>query len=151
MLGISVSPDNGQSLHNLHWSGSHPPKVIDLNPKTAPSIAGLREFLIRIDMSSQSSSSNLRVRGFQINVGYQVNMNVLPRLLPGENELYLKADSISPDVKLQAEWAYSHPSDEMVDTVTLDKSGESKVKKTLDIKQPSDIIMRGVSLKCLPK
>lgn len=151
MVGVSVSADNGLTMHNLFWGGSHPPKVIDLPPSSAPSINGLREFLIRIDMSSQSTNSVLRVRGFQINVGYQVNMNILPRLLPGENELYVKAKSISSDVKLQAEWAYTHPDGEIVDTVTLEKSGEAKLKKILQIKNPADITMRGVSLKCLPK
>lgn len=151
MLGISVSPDNGQTMHVLFWGSSHPPKVIDLSPKTAPNIAGLREFLIRIDMSSQSSNSALRVRGFQINVGYQVNMNILPRLLPGNNELYLKAESVSSDVKLQAEWAYTHPAGEIVDTVALEKAGENTMKKKLEIGLPSDITMRGVTLKCLPK
>lgn len=151
MLGISISPDNGQTLHNVFWGGNHPSKVIDLPPNKAPSINGLKEFLVRIDMSSQSSTSNLRVRGFQINVGYQLNMNILPRLLPGNNELYLKAGSMSNDIKLQAEWAYSHPKGEMVDTVTLDKSGENNLKKKLDINLPYDITMRGVTLKCLPK
>ncbi len=151
MLGISISPDNGRSLYNIHWGSNHPSKVIDLNPRSAPSINGLREFLIRIDMSSQSATSNLRVRGFQINVGYQVNMNILPRLVPGQNELKLKANSVGSGVKLQAEWAYTHPDGEMIDTVSLDKAGESKLAKKLDIKSPSDITMRGVILKCLPK
>ena len=128
-----------------------PGKIIELNPKSTPSINGLREFLIRIDMSSQSNSSPLRVRGFQINVGYQLNMNVIPRLVPGKNEIYLKADTVSSEVKLEAEWAYTHPMGEVVDTVSLTKSGESKLSKKLDINVPSDITMRGVTLNCLPK
>jgi len=151
IFGISISPDNGESFHTLHWGGSHPPKVLELNPRTAPSINGLREFIIRMDMSSQSKNSTLRLRGFQINVGYQVNMNILPRLLPGKNELCIKAKSISPSVKLEAEWAYTHPDGEMIDTVTLDKAGENKTIKILIIKSPADIIMRGVTLYCRPK
>jgi hypothetical protein len=151
MLGISVSPDNGQTLHNLFWGGNHPPKVIELNPHSVPSIKGLREFLVRIDMSSQSPTSNLRVRGFQINVGYQLNMNILPRLVPGNNELFIKAKSVSSDIHLVADWAYTHPEGEIVDTVALNKSGINAINKKLDIKLPSDIIMRGVTLKCLPR
>ncbi len=151
IFGISISPDNGESFHTLHWGGNHPPKVLELNPRTAPSINGLREFIIRMDMSSQSKNSTLRLRGFQINVGYQVNMNILPRLLPGKNELGIKAKSISPNIKLEAEWAYTHPDGEMVDTVTLDKAGENKTIKNLSIKSPADIIMRGVTLYCRPK
>jgi len=151
MLGISISPDTGRSLHNLYWGSNHPPKVIELNPRSSPSINGLREFLVRIDMSSQLSTSKLCVRGFQINVGYHLNMNVLPRLVPGKNELYLKAKSISSEVKLQAEWAYTHPEGEKVDAIELEKAGENKIQKNLNIKLPSDIIMRGVTLKCLPK
>ncbi len=49
------------------------------------------------------------MRGLQITVGYQLNMSIIPRLVPGNNALYLQAEKLD-GVKLVAEWAYGHPS-----------------------------------------
>jgi hypothetical protein len=150
LIGFAVSPDNGRSLHPLHWASGAPPKLLSYGPKTAPSIRGLQEFWLRLDMSTQSATSPLRIRGLQINVGYQLNMNILPRLLPGSNELYLQAEA-QEGTTLAAEWAFGTPAGDRVETVTLGKSGRASRKVTLKAKGPEEIVMRGVTLKCLPK
>jgi hypothetical protein len=149
LIGFAVSPDAGKSLFSLHWKSGHPPKMLENGPSGAPSIRGLQEFWLRLDMSTQSETSNLRIRGLQINVGYQLNMNILPRIVPGENELYLEAEKLD-GVKLSADWAYTHASGEKLDTVELSRSGNVSRKVNSDITKPDDITMRGVTLRCLP-
>ena len=53
-------------------------------------------------------------------------------------------------MKLSAEWAYTHPEGEKLETVSLEKA--SRAAKSVDpgIKKPDDIVMRGVTLRCLP-
>jgi hypothetical protein len=149
LVGFSVSPDAGRSLHSIYWQSGSPPKTIDNGPGEGPSVRGMREFWLRLDMSTQSETSPLRVRGLHICVGYQLNMNLLPRLLPGSNPLYLQAEKLD-GVKLSAEWAYTHPEGEKLETVSLEKA--SRAAKSVDpgIKKPDDIVMRGVTLRCLP-
>jgi hypothetical protein len=150
LFGVAISPDAGRSLHPIYWKAGPPPKVLTVKPGDVPSVRGMQEFWIRVDMSTQSAASPLRLRGFQITVGYQLNMHILPRLVPGKNELYLQADR-QDNVKLQAEWAYTHPDGERVETLTL-APGEKTTCRSVDpkINRPEDIIMRGVTLRCLP-
>jgi len=107
----------------------------------------LQEFWLRVDMSTQSATSPLCLRGLQITVGYQLNMNILPRLIPGENKLYLQADKLD-GVKLSAEWAFTHPEGERVETVTLEKAGRAARTINPIVKKPDELIMRGVTLRC---
>jgi hypothetical protein len=150
LLGFAVSPDAGRSLHSFYYNWRTPgatPKLISLLPGDAPSIRGLREFWLRLDMSTQSNDSPLRMRGLQLTVGCQVNMNVLPRLVPGKNTLFLQADEMD-GVKLQAEWAYTHPDGEKTEVVNLDASGRATRNVDPAVKRPDELIMRGVTLRC---
>ncbi len=147
LVGFAVSPDAGRSLHSVYWKSGEPPKLITHGLEEGPSIRGLQEFWLRVDMSTQSSASPLRLRGLQMTVGYQLNMNILPRLVPGENKLYLQADKVD-GVKLSAEWAYTHPDGERLETVTLEKAGRAARSINPIVKKPDELIMRGVTLRC---
>ncbi|MBI3830197.1 MAG: hypothetical protein HY291_11810 [Planctomycetes bacterium] len=149
LIGFAVSPDAGRSLHTLYWERSAPPKLLSFGPDSVPGIKGMQEFWLRCDISTQSATSPLRIRGLGIHVGYQVNMHILPRLVPGANELYLQAEKLE-GVKLTADWAYTHPDGEKVERVELAKSGRSARSVEPGIKKPDDLIMRGVTVKCLP-
>jgi hypothetical protein len=149
LIGFSISPDGGKSRHGVYWG---PPKgrlEVVVPPSATPSIRGMQEFWFRLDMSTQSPASNLRVRSMQINVGYQHNMHIQPRLVPGDNELYVQADSLD-GVKLQTDWAYTHPDGERVETVELESGKRSAKTVNPKISKPDDLIMRGVTLRCLP-
>lgn len=149
LVGFAVSPDAGRCLKPIHWGPPQGRLDLTVSPKEAPSIRGMQEFWLRLDLSTQSAASNLRVRGLQINVGYQLNMHILPRLVPGENELYVQAEQVE-GVRLVSEWAYTHPDGEQVESVELSKAGRERKAVNPQIRKPDDLIMRGVTLKCLP-
>ncbi len=144
LFGLSVSPDAGKTMLPLHWKNGAPPKLIthgpgvfapdgrELSPAPSPSIRGSREFWLRLDMSSKSPASPLRVLNLGITVGYQLNMQILPRVMPGENTLSLEAKELN-GVRLQAEWVYTHPKGERVETVELEKSGRTQKKASCDV------------------
>ncbi len=149
LIGFSVSPDKGKSFHTIHWSAKNLPKLLTLSPSDSPSLRGMREFWLRLDMSTQSSTSPLCIRGLQVTVGYQTNMHLQPRLVPGSNELYVEAGDMK-GVKLETEWAYTHPEGEKTAKVELasGKKATQQVDPKLD--RPDQAIMRGVTLRCLP-
>jgi len=149
LVGFSVSPDAGRSRHAIHWGPPQSRLDLTVSPKEAPSIRRMQEFWLRLDMSTQSAASNLRIRGLQINVGYQTNMHILPRLTPGENELYLQAEKLD-GMRLETVWAYTHTDGERLEKVALDRPGRAARKVDPGVKKPDDLIMRGVTLRCLP-
>ncbi|MDD4890511.1 MAG: hypothetical protein PHU85_11340, partial [Phycisphaerae bacterium] len=111
-VGIAISADGGDSLASLYWG---PPKWLRvLNGKAdylagKPSVQGLREFWLRIDMESRDV---VRMNALRIMVGYQHNMHVQPRLLPGENPLFLEAPELAAGRKLSCRWNYTTPTGE---------------------------------------
>ena len=149
-IGFTISPDGGKTLRNIHWGNGVPPKMLTVEPRDEGSVNGCQEIWLRVDMSMQSEDSALCLRGLDITVGYQLNMNILPRLVPGDNELYLQADELN-GVRLEADWAFTSPDGEVIETVSLNEAGRSSAKVHLDIKRPDDIIMRGVTMRCLQK
>ncbi|HYF51239.1 MAG TPA: hypothetical protein VEJ63_17625 [Planctomycetota bacterium] len=153
LVGFAISPDNGKSIHTLHWSNGVPPKIITNgaagpgNEPEGPSVRGAREFWLRLDMSSKSAQSPLRVWNLGVTVGYQLNMQILPRLVPGENNLYLDAGKLE-GVRLNAEWAYTHPRGERTETLSTDKAGRVSKRVNPEISTPDEIVMRGCSIRC---
>ncbi len=152
LVGFSISPDDGRSMHKLHWGKGPPPTIMTFSPPApdAPqeaNVHGLREFWLRLDMSTQIPNSPLRVRGFKISLGYQLNMQVLPRLVPGDNHLYLQADELN-GVNVSADWAFTHPRGEKLESLKLTKSGRATHRYNPQIENPDDLIMRGVTLRC---
>lgn len=149
LVGFSISPDAGRSLHNIYWESGSPPKLLSFGPNDVPGIKGMQEFWLRLDMSTQAAASPLRIRGLHICVGYQQNMHLQPRLVPGENELYVQADKLD-GMKLVTQWTYTHPEGDRVECVELCKPGREVRKVNPGIAKPDGLIMRGVTLKCLP-
>lgn len=149
LIGFSISPDAGRSRHNFHWKAGVPPKLITVGPNDVPGVKGMQEFWLRLDMSTQSAASPLRLRGLHICVGYQQNMYIQPRLLPGENELYLQAEKLD-GVKLQAEWNYGTAEGEHSESLELGKGTRATKKLRPTAQKPEDLLMRGVTLKCIP-
>lgn len=150
LIGLAISADAGRSLHPLHWKAAPPPPLLTVGPGDVPGVRNLQEFWLRLDMSSQHREPKLRCRVLQISVGYQLNMNVLPRLLPGANELSLEAEH-NDGLILQTDWAWSQGQDERVESLVLDPGG--KVARRIvnpGASRPEDLHMRGVTLRCLP-
>jgi hypothetical protein len=150
LLGFALSTDGGKTVESVHWANGAPPTLITYGTQPGKSVRGLREFDLRIDMSSKSSSSPLCIRQLGITVGYHCNMQVLPRLLPGDNPLYLQAGALN-GVRLAAEWAYTQAGKETLESVVLDKPGRAARTVRAEVERPQDVIMRGVTLRCLPK
>lgn len=149
LLGFSLSEDAGRSRHSFYWKSGAPPKLITVGPGDVPGIKGLQEFWLRVDMSTQSAASPLRLRGLQICAGYQQNMHLQPRLLPGANDLYLQAEKLD-GVKLVAEWNYADPAGEHSETLDLGRGARATKQVQAGGKKPEDLVMRGVTLKCIP-
>ena len=149
-IGFAISGDAGRSLRPVYWQQAPPPKLLTVGPTDVPGVRNLQEFWLRMDMSSQHREPKLRCRALQIAVGYQVNMNVLPRLLPGDNELTLQAEQ-SDGLTLQADWAWTQGQDEKSASVLL-KPGDKLARCTINPQatRPEDLQMRGVTLRCLP-
>ncbi len=94
--GLSISGDNRQSWWQLPLGSCAPHWGVVQNGQAEwkagkPSICGLKEFWLRIDMASHNPNPTLAVNAMQIGVGFAHNMFVQPRLVPGENELWLEA------------------------------------------------------------
>jgi hypothetical protein len=162
LICFVVSPDAGRSVLPLHNKNGVPPKIITHGPRElpaneppdgsapeGPSIRGSREFWLRLDMSSKSDASPLRVLSLGITVGYQFNMQILPRLMPGKNTLFLEAAKLD-GAKLQAEWVCTDAQgrSQQVETVELAKSGRAQRTVETNAAAPDDLIMRGVSVRC---
>ncbi len=150
LIGLAISADAGRSLHPLHWKAAPPPPLLTVGPGDVPGVRNLQEFWLRLDMSSQHREPKLRCRVLQLAVGYQLNMNVLPRLVPGDNELTLQAEQ-NDGLILQTDWAWSQGLDERVESLVLAPGGKI-ARRTFNpgAARPEELHMRGVTLRCLP-
>ncbi|MGQ9661338.1 MAG: hypothetical protein ACUVWX_03255 [Kiritimatiellia bacterium] len=148
-FGFCVSADNGQTLWPIitgspRWFNVCNGKSEYLAGK--PSVAGLKEFLLRIDMHTSVPQSFVCVSGLRIMVGYQHNMQIQPRLLPGDNQLYLEAGAMDEGERLVARWNYTLPAGEQESVVHLDSPGIARRTVHCPVRKPEEIVMRGVSL-----
>ena len=82
-------------------------------------------------------------------VGFQHNMHVQPRLVPGRNRLWLEADQLDAGSKLQAEWIYQIEGKQLRSAVTLDKQGRTDNTVAAQADSPAEILITSVKLKCL--
>ena len=96
-------------------------------------------------MHTHSAQPTLNLRALKITVGYQVNMHLLPRLLPGKNVARIEAAELD-GAKLSAEWSCTLPDGDRLDCVALDAAGEARADVELNVERPEDIVMRGVRL-----
>ncbi len=151
---LSISGDNRQSWWQLPLKSTSPHWGITQNGQAEwkagkPSICGLKEFWLRIDMASHNANPALAINALQIGVGFQHNMYVQPRLVPGENTLWLEAERLAANAKLQAEWIYQVDEQERRACVGLSKAGRAEENVIVDVESPSKILMTGVRLSCM--
>jgi hypothetical protein len=148
-VGFAVSTDGGNTLASLYWG---PPRWMQLTNGKAEylagkaSVQGLREFWLRIDMETRDV---IRMNALRIMIGYQHNMYVQPRLVPGRNALFLEAAEVAPGHRLSARWNYTTPAGEAEESLALAAAGRTGKALDLPSLRPDDIIMRGVTLECM--
>ncbi|HTL51147.1 MAG TPA: hypothetical protein VL860_01085 [Planctomycetota bacterium] len=114
-----------------------------------PSVQGLREFWLRVDLFSNSAEPRLAVRGLNVTVGFQHNMHLQPRLLPGANPLWLEAGALDPGVRLRSEWIYTQGRREQSVLLELDRAGRAERTVEVAAESPEDIVMTGIRMECL--
>lgn len=113
-----------------------------------PSVQGLNEFWLRVILLSHAEAPTLALQALRIAVGFQHNMFVQPRLVPGANNLWLEAGNVPAGSSLQAEWIYQVNGDEQRSSVNLDKPGRAETTVNLNVDCPSKIFMTGIKLNC---
>jgi hypothetical protein len=114
------------------------------------SLQGLREFWLRIDMVSHDADPRLAVQGFDLTIGFQHNMYVQPRLLPGENPLWVEAAEVDDGCRVEAEWVYQIDRRERREVLGLDQA--SRAARTVELGEvasPEEVLMTGVKLRCV--
>ena len=116
--------------------------------KGEPSIQGNKEFWLRVTLLSHNPNPTLAVQALRIAVGFQHNMHIQPRLVPGQNSLWLQAADLATGSKLQAEWIYQIDGEERRSCVGLAKAGRADDAVKLDVDCPSKIWMTGIRLSC---
>jgi hypothetical protein len=90
----------------------------------------------------------LALQALRIAVGFQHNMHIQPRLVPGENKLWVEAAELSNGSKVQAEWIYQLDGREKRSRVDLKKPGQAKQAVKMNVDCPSRIWMTGIKLSC---
>ena len=113
------------------------------------SLQGLKEFWLRVDLVSHSAEPTLAVQAMDIAIGFQHNMHLQPRLVPGENPLWLEDAQVDDGTKLQAEWIYQLDGDERRAGIGLEQAGKAEQTVLVDVDRPSRILMTGIKLNCL--
>ena len=113
------------------------------------SVQGLREFWLRVDLATHSEKPTLAVQALNVAVGFQHNMYIQPRLLPGENPLWVEAAELADGAKLRAEWIYQLDGQERRAAVELAKAGRAAEGVVIEADCPSDVHTTGIRLSCL--
>ena len=153
-FGFALSADDRRSWWSLP-TRTHAPHYGAISNgqeewKTGqPNVQGLQEFWLRIDMHTHSANPTLAMQALDVAVGFQHNMHVQPRLVPGRNRLWLEADQLDDGSKLQAEWIYHIDGKQLRSAVTLDKQGRAGDTVAAQVDAPEKILMTGVKLNCL--
>jgi hypothetical protein len=117
--------------------------------KGEPSVQGLKEFYLRVNLLSHAANPTLALQALRIAVGFQHNMHIQPRLVPGQNNLWLEAAQLDNGSKVQAEWIYQVDGEEKRSCVGLSKAGKAEEAVKVDVNCPSRIWMTGVKVRCL--
>jgi hypothetical protein len=148
--GLGISADNGYTLWNLKRGGT-PIVGLFSNGQAdyiagKPSVQGLREFLLRVDLLAYDRAEDLRVDALRLQVFFHHNMQIQPRLLPGENTLFLEAEELGQGETLEARWNATVAGEEQTESLTLEKAGNTEKAASFECKKPEDIVMRGITL-----
>jgi hypothetical protein len=151
---LSISGDDRQSWWQLPLKSKAPHWGVVQNGQAdwkagMPSICGRKEFWLRIDMARHNPNPTLAINALQLGVGFAHNMYVQPRLVPGENQLWLEAAELAAGSKLQAEWIYQVDEQEKRACVGLSKAGRTEEAVKVEVDCPSKVLMTGIRLHCL--
>ncbi|MFH1024541.1 MAG: hypothetical protein V1809_14265 [Planctomycetota bacterium] len=153
-FGLSLSADGGRTIWPMKLKANAPHYGVARNGRAQrlagePSVQGLREFWLRVDFSSHASPLTFAVQALRISVGFQHNMHLQPRLLPGANPIWLEAGKLDSGDKLQAEWIFQKNGKEERARLELAKAGKVSDKVNLKARCPSEILMTGIRLTCM--
>ena len=153
-FGLSLSADGRRSWWPMVTRSNGPHWGRALNGPAEfkareSSVQGLNEFWLRVDLASHRPDPTLAVQALDVAVGFQHNMYLQPRLLPGDNALWLEADGMDEGTKLQAEWVYQVVGDERRAELSLESPGRAERPVALDAACPSEVLMTGIKLNCL--
>ncbi len=148
-FGICISTDDRRSWwpmplksHAPHWGTCSNGQREWRERKS--SLQGLREFWIRVDMVSHHDDPSLAMQGLDISVSFQHNMHVQPRLLPHDNELWVKKANADNGESVRAAWIYQIDGSEECVSVA---DGE-RLMHTLPVDRPRDVLMTGIQISC---
>ncbi len=152
--GLTLSADDRRTMWPLETRSHAPHYGMASNGQAQwkarqPSVQGLKEFWLRIDMFSHDPEPGLAVQAFNVTVGFQHNMYVQPGLVPGKNPLWLEAAELDGESRIEAEWICQLAGEERRAKLALDKAGKAEDKVTLEAESPSDVLMTGIRLGCL--
>jgi hypothetical protein len=152
-FGLSVSADDRRTIWPLATK-SHAPHygaVVNGQAQWAarePSVQGLREFWLRMDLMSHTPQPTLSVQALNVTVGFQHNMFVQPMLVPGRNPLWIEAGGLENGASLEAEWIYQLRGEERRAKLALATAGTARRTVNIAAKSPTEILMTGVRLAC---
>ncbi len=154
ICGFAISADDRRTVQPLAMASRGPGWGTVHNGQAEwqrgePSVQGLKEFWLRVDMHTHNPSPTLALQALQVAVGFQHNMHVQPRLVPGANVLWVEAQDLADGAKLQGEWIYQVRGRERRTCVGLSQAGRAEEDVTLDVDCPSEILMTGVKLNCM--
>ncbi|MFH1378401.1 MAG: hypothetical protein ABIH86_06590 [Planctomycetota bacterium] len=152
-FGICLSADGRRSLWPMPMKKNGPGYGVTSNGQAdwragRASVQGLKEFWLRIDMTTHQARPSLAVQGFDVTVGFQHNMFIQPRLVPGQNALWLERGSGADNDALTAEWIYQLNGDERRETLSLAKGSRAEKTVSIDASSPADVKMTGMKLRC---
>lgn len=153
-FGLSLSSDGGRSIWPFHMKSNTPHYGVVSNGQAEwkareSTVQGLREFWLRVDLSSHSAVASLAVQALRISVGFQHNMHLQPRVLPGANPLWLEAGTLDAGDRLAAEWIYRHSGKECRSSLELSAPGKAAGTVTVEAQDPAEVWMTGIRLSCL--
>ena len=152
-FGLCLSADGRRSLWPFAMKQNGPGYGVAANGQAdwragRNSVQGLKEFWLRIDMTTHQSRPTLAVQGLDITIGFQHNMFVQPRLLPGDNSLWLERGSTADKDALTADWIYQLNGIEKRETLTLSKGAKAEKTVSIPAGAPSVVRMTGLRLRC---
>lgn len=150
--GFAVSADDRRTVWPLEMKshGPHWGSIVNGQREWKagkPSVQGLREFWLRIDMFSHSSDVNLALQALDVTVRFQHNMDAQPRLVPGRNDLWIEAGKISGST-LESEWVYQVDGTQRKTKIELASAGRAEETVEVDVDSPERILMTGLRLNC---
>lgn len=154
-FGLTLGSDGGRRVWPTMKLPTHAPHFGRVSNGQAEwlagesSVQGLRDIWLRLDFFSQSASPKLAIRGLRIAVAFQHNMYIQPRILPGQNPLWLEAGELDAGDRVHAEWIYQLRGEENRARLELDKPGRAETTINLDAADPSEVWTTGIRLACV--